>query len=973
MTFRLLRELPIPTRHLVFQEFEHESSGARHIHLVSTSQENAFVVAFPTLPDTDQGHAHVLEHLALCGSQSYPVRDPFFCMDSRSLASFMNAFTYPHFTAYPFATTSRPDYFNLMGVYLDAVFNPTLDELDFSQEGWRFEMDGPRLSLQGIVVNEMKGALSDGDDVASHAMTAHLFPGTPFAVESGGLPLAIPELSLDSIKAFHASHYHPSRAVFMSHGNIPAAEIQASIEKLALSSAGERLPRLFSPLAAAPDKPRKVSIARPSQEDDPNEHSFVCSWILPPSADARAAMEARLLDCALFDGAASPMSAALESAGFGRPSQTHAGLDDSAPQMIFSIGMDGLSKKELPKAKKLIFDVLERVASQSTAPDSIAFAARDLEIEALDASGGDMPYGLRLLLDALPREMAVGDAFPALDPDPQIEWFRSVASDAAIVSQLARRLLDSEARIEFSVHPDASYFATQDAAEKSFLAAAKSKLSVEDIARIKSRSAALDARQQSKPDLSCLPKICPADVSRTCDIDAPSAFAPASSGPSSLSIDVPSNGVFTLSLESDVSGASAEMLPWLSLYAELLPSVGEAGSDHLATEKTRRAQAASFSCGLFAAPSPDFDGSASIHFSRMASGLAREGSSMADMLASAVGRASFDDASRVAYLVQEFCQNSLDAIGEDASSLALLCAEAPFCSAAWVENELGGPPSLSWAAKLKALCKTPKGLLEIQSRLRQAHDFVNAAACMAVSAGDGSEGPAMAARLCSLLPGMAPLPSPQGSGARFVHGAPELANCALRASSSVSHCSLAIAAPRRGHPDAACMSVLAELVTQGFLHRAVRESGGAYSGRATYLRAGLFSMSSYRDPRVQGTYADFEAAIAWAAHSEHGQEAVDAAIISVIKGMDSPLSPLDWAHDTLMRLRGGIGIQVLNDARAAILDCDGPRLQALARKWLMGSERSRCAFVGAAGAGEASAIGLVEVSLATRSLARLRP
>lgn len=970
MTFRLLRETSIASRQVVFQEFEHEATGARHIHLASASRENSFVVALPTLPDTDQGHAHVLEHLALCGSKSYPARDPFFAMSSRSVASFMNAFTYPHFTAYPFATASRADYFNLMGVYLDAVFNPILDELDFAQEAWRFELDGSRLSLHGVVVNEMKGALSDGESVAAHAMLAQLLPGTPFAIESGGLPLSIPSLSPESIKAFHAAHYHPSRAVFMSHGDIPAADIQARIELLALPAGTERMERLFSPLAPVPTAARKAAIGRPAQEDDPCEHSFVCSWILAPASDARAAMEAKLLDAALFDGSASPMSAALESAGFGRPSEAHSGLDDSATQMIFSIGMDGLEKREIPKARKVIFDALERIASQPVSADSIAFAARDLEMAALDTAGGDMPHGLRLLLDALPREMAVGDALPALDPAPEIEWMRSLAGDPSIIAQLARRLLDSQARIEFSIHPDATYFSSQAAAEKAFLADAKSKLSAADMAKIKAQSRALADRQLRAQDLSCLPKISPSEIARSSSPDAPSLFVAASSGPSLLSIDVPSNGVFTLSLESDISSVAADMLPWLGLYASLLPGLGETGKGHLATEIARRSQAASFSCEILAVPSPEFDGSARIHLSRMAGGLSREGSSMAGMLASAVLQASFDDAPRVAYLVQEFCQDAQDAVGEDGDSLARLACEAPFCAEAWIDNELAGPPSLAWAARLKAQSKTAAGIREIQARLREAHEFANASPCMAVSAGNGPEGPAMAAKLCSLLGSMLPLPSPLGSGSRFGNPGAPLADTALRASSSVNHCWQAVAAPRRGHPDSARMAALATLLSQGFLHPAVRESGGAYFGGASYSRSGFLAMSSQSDPRVKGTYSDFAEASEWAASRAHSQEAVDAAIISVVKGMDSPLAPLDWAHDTLYRLRGGIGPQILDQARCSILDCDGAALQALAKRWLLGAPASRCAFVGSAGAREAAQIGLREASLSARRLSR---
>lgn len=146
--FQLTTTKYIPSLQVTLEEYHHTTTGARHFHLASSSDENMFLVALRTLPHDSTGVAHILEHTALCGSRSFPVRDPFFSMLKRSLQTFMNAFTSSDWTAYPFATQNTTDYFGLLDVYLDAVFFPKLDHLSFAQEGHRLEYDADTLKIK---------------------------------------------------------------------------------------------------------------------------------------------------------------------------------------------------------------------------------------------------------------------------------------------------------------------------------------------------------------------------------------------------------------------------------------------------------------------------------------------------------------------------------------------------------------------------------------------------------------------------------------------------------------------------------------------------------------------------------------------------------------------------------------------------------------------------------------------------------
>src|SRR6202049_200643 len=224
----------------VYLELEHQRTGARHIHVECPDDNNAFAVFFATAPNDSSGVAHILEHVVLAGSRRFPVRDPFFSMTRRSLATFMNAFTSADWTMYPFSTRNAKDFQNLLDVYLDAPFFPRLSEDSFKQEEIRFEFQEPAdpksgLRYKGVVFNEMKGALASPQAAVQNALGRALFPGLTYAYISGGDPEDIPDLTWEQLRKFHSVHYHPSNAYFYTYGDQPLEQTLAIIEANALS------------------------------------------------------------------------------------------------------------------------------------------------------------------------------------------------------------------------------------------------------------------------------------------------------------------------------------------------------------------------------------------------------------------------------------------------------------------------------------------------------------------------------------------------------------------------------------------------------------------------------------------------------------------------------------------------------------------------------------------------------------------
>ncbi|MDH3935286.1 MAG: insulinase family protein, partial [Gammaproteobacteria bacterium] len=470
--FEWKRSERIESLNLVVEEYRHTKTGALYYHLAADNPENVFLVALRTVPKDSTGVAHILEHTALCGSERYPVRDPFFMMIRRSLNTFMNAFTSSDWTAYPFASQNRKDFNNLLDVYLDAVFFSRLHELDFSQEGHRVEFaeaDNPDSDLlfKGVVFNEMKGAMSSPSSILWQTLTRYLFPTTTYHYNSGGDPEHIPDLSYRELKEFYQTHYHPSNAVFMTYGDIPAIEHQQRIHDQALS----RFEHLDVQIDVADEKryhaPLRVQENYPY--DEPGEVGdkthIVVGWLLGPSINLKEQLEAHLLEGILLDDGASPLRYALETTDLGSAPSPLCGLEASNREMSFVCGLEGSRPENADALEKLVLDVLHKVADEGVPTERVEAVLHQLELSQREVSGDGYPYGLQLILEGLSSAVHRGDPVALLNLDPVLEELRELIRDPDYVRDLVRtRLLENSHRVRLTMVPDTELSARREKA-----------------------------------------------------------------------------------------------------------------------------------------------------------------------------------------------------------------------------------------------------------------------------------------------------------------------------------------------------------------------------------------------------------------------------------------------------------------------------------------------------------------------------
>ena len=515
--YRLVRRVALAEINSIFYELEHTATRTRHVHISNSDTENTFSVAFKTVPADSTGVAHILEHTVLCGSIKFPVRDPFFSMLKRSLNTFMNAFTASDWTMYPFSTQNPKDYYNLMDVYLDAVFRPILNPLNFKQEGHRLEIETTdpsaaesRLEYKGVVYNEMKGAMSSPDQVMARSMLEALYPETTYRFNSGGDPREIPRLRYDQLKAFHERHYHPSNAFFYTYGNLPLKNHLEFIKETVLKHYDYLDPRTEVPSQPRWNQPRTADYSYPlGENEDPAGKCQACvAWLTADIKKTDEVLVLTLLEQILLGNAGSPLRKALIDSGLGSSLSDGSGFDADNRDTLFAAGLKDIEKTSAPKIETIVFDTLNALATKGIDKELIDTAIHQIEFRRKEVSNHPYPYGIKLLLSFGGSWFHGGDPVRTLQFDNDLEKIRrEVAAGPFFEGCLKKYFLDNPHRVLLTLVPDL----TMEAAEKKRVAAElaeiRAGMSSGQLQRIEADARALQKLQETEMEVACLPTL----------------------------------------------------------------------------------------------------------------------------------------------------------------------------------------------------------------------------------------------------------------------------------------------------------------------------------------------------------------------------------------------------------------------------------------------------------------------------------
>jgi Zn-dependent M16 (insulinase) family peptidase len=896
--FEAVRAVPIPSLNLTVAEYRHRKTGAIHYHLAADNPENVFLVALRTMPMDSTGVAHILEHTALCGSRRYPVRDPFFLMIRRSLNSFMNAMTSSDWTAYPFASQNRKDFDNLLSVYLDAVFFARLDPLDFMQEGIRVEFDKPDdpdspLVYKGVVFNEMKGAMSSVNSVLWEAINTHLFPTTTYHYNSGGDPEVIPDLRYEDLVAFYKEHYHPSNAVFMTYGDIPAVELQAKFEAQALQEftalpeqiRGHDERRYAAPVAVE----ERYAL---DEEDTEEKTHIVLGWLLGHTANLRERFDIELLSGVLLENSASPLRHFLETTELGTAPSSLLGVDDSGREMSFLCGIEGSEPGRAEALEAGVLDVLRQVATEGVPQEDVEAVLHQLELSQREIGGDHYPYGLQLIMNGLGAVLHDGDPVSLWDIDAVLADLRNAIRNPDYLKGLVRRwLIDNPHRVRVTLAPDTTLSEKRREKEAVRLAAIRAALSAADAERIRQEAAALNARQTQKDDPEILPRVGREDIPADLHV-AQGSESELRIGDKSVPLAVYAQGTNGLVYEQmifDLPPLATEELELLPLYTSLVSELGAGGRDYMEMQQWQSRVSGGLRMSYSVRGDIDDAGVGLGHLILSGKALNNQAAGFNELMRTTLEELRFDEGSRVREYVAQMKARWENSVTGQGHSLAMQAASASFSAVAGFNQRVSGLHGIRRIKALDAAIAQDEALATLLSRLSGLHAKVLSAGRRCLLIGEAEQLPALQSTLSSTWgrSSYTPLDEP------FHFATPEPQDSvAWLANTQVQFCSKAYATVPLDHVDAAPLMLLGGFLRNGFLHGAIRERGGAYGGGASYdSNACAFRFYSYRDPRLAETLADFDASVQWLLNEQHEQRQLEEAVLGIVSDMDKPLSP----------------------------------------------------------------------------------
>jgi hypothetical protein len=937
--FELLRTEEISSLKVEYQEFRHTVTGAQHIHLASDNKENVFLVALRTVPEDSTGVAHILEHTALCGSEKYPVRDPFFMMIRRSLNTFMNAFTSSDWTAYPFASQNRKDFNNLLSVYLDSVFFARLDPLDFAQEGHRLEFAAPEdpksdLTFKGVVYNEMKGAMSSINSTLWQTVTKYLYPTSTYHNNSGGDPTSIPDLSYEQFKAFYDIHYHPSNSIFITFGDITAQEHQANFQDLAL----HRFERLNCHIAVTDEhrfsKPQHVEehYAFNEPDSDENHTHILLSWLLGDSTDLIETMKARLLSSVLLDNSGSPLQKALETTNLGTSPSSLCGLEDSQKELCFVCGIEGSSPESADKFEELVLSVLTDISENGLPKEQIAASLHQLELSQREVSGGGYPYGLQLILTALTSATHRGDPVSLLNLDPVLEKLRLDIQDPDFIKHLARDLLlNNQHRVRLVMKPDSKLSHLKEEQEKARLSKIQEKLSDDEKQQIIDNAIALKKRQEMVENLDILPKVGTEDI--------PSDIFYAEKHSMNMS-DIPltsytagTNGLVYQQVIMKMPELTDDEMDLMPLYSTCVTEMGVGGKDYLATQLWHSGVVGSFSASVNVRSHRNSLEKLHGNISFSAKGLASNQSAMTDLMYQSMEETRFDELPRLGELVAQIRSHRESSVIGNGHVMAMIAAASGLSANAHLTQRWSGLTGLSLLKSLDDRLDE-EGLQNLAAQLKKIHKKVLAQPRQLLVIAEQERLDVFSQQMQN---GFRQQPSIPFSNDSLIEYRPSLTqvNHCWTANTQVSFCAKAYPTVPVGHPDAAALTVLGGVLRNGYLHRAIREQGGAYGGGASQdSQSGAFRFFSYRDPRIEGTLNDFDQSVDWLVSKPLGSDKIEEAVLGVIGNLDKPSSPAGEAMQAFHAELSGRNKSSALEFRKQVLDVKDDDLKRVANKYL---------------------------------------
>ncbi|MDP1714899.1 MAG: insulinase family protein [Anaerolineales bacterium] len=584
--FTLIKEQHITEINSDAKLYLHKRTGARLLSIINNDENKVFSINFRTTPRDSTGVAHILEHSVLGGSQKYPVKEPFVELLKGSLATFVNAFTYPDKTCYPVASQNAQDFYNLIDVYMDAVLHPLISEQTLMQEGWHYELNdvSAPLTYKGVVFNEMKGAYSSPENLLARTIQQSLFPKHIYGMDSGGDPADIPDLTYENFKGFWESYYHPSNAFIFFYGN-DNPEKRLKLMEGYLKPYKKKKVKSAVPPAKPFKRAKKIiyTYDAGTDADIEKKHYLTVNWKLPDTTDPVLNFSFQILSHALIGTPASPLKQALLDSGLGED-LAGLGLESDLRELIFSTGLKGTRARHAKKIETLIFATLIRLVRDGIDPEMIAASFNTIEFALRENNTGAFPRGMAVMLRALTTWLHEDEPFKLLTFETPLNEIKTrLANDKRYFEKMIQTyLLDNVHRTTIRFKPDPELARRFEGEEKTRLAARREAMNEDKLRELVENAKQLKLKQETPDSAEALESI---PVLELKDLDQQVRIIPIEElqvqDTKVLYHDIFTNGILYFDLGFDLRAMPQELLPLTEIFARALFEMGTETEDYV--------------------------------------------------------------------------------------------------------------------------------------------------------------------------------------------------------------------------------------------------------------------------------------------------------------------------------------------------------------------------------------------------------
>ena len=884
-----------------FYQLVHQSTGARYIHISNADKENTFGIAFKTVPMDSTGVAHILEHTVLCGSKKYPVRDPFFSMIKRSLKSFMNAFTASDWTMYPFSTPNEKDYYNLMSVYIDAVFFPVLSELSFKQEGHHLDFDKQSKSLvfKGVVYNEMKGAMSSPNQIMAHSIMKALYPQTTYGYNSGGDPSVIPDLTYQQLKAFHEKSYHPSNAFIYSYGCFPLPSTLEYIEKNALRFFTRIDPKTDIPSEPRWTEPKSFTFYYPLSETESDEKKaqFCLAWLLYGIEKPLECLAVYLIEQVLLSHSASPLRKALIESQLGSSLSDGTGYEPDLKDTMFVCGLKDIDIKDVPKIESIIRSVFLDQIQNGINKELFESALHQMEFHRKEITNSPYPYGIKLLLSISGTWFHGGDPIRVICFDDDVKELRERMAKGPYLENIIQScFMNNPHQASIYLLPDKTLQEKTIQQEQEKLQSIHEKLTEQDRQKIIDDCDQLKKIQDQEEDVSSLPTLDIDDIPPTIQVITETRHHEQLN---TLWYKKPTNGICYFGYISEAF-LPPDLMHWIPLFCYSFTRIGTKIHDY--TEIVRLIDRYTGGIGLGSSVRTTYDekGRCLPLIIFHAKSLLRNETMMFNIINELLCQVDFSNLTRLKSIILEYKAGFESRIVQSGHQLAISLASRTYSQARQISEQWTG---IHHYKMIDAFCKnlSNENLEKLAHQLKKIATIIISTQKYMAVIGDERSFETAEQPIDRLIQDMLEQKinachnfETQTNFSRIREG--------WTTSTSVSFVARTFRTVRKNHPDAPVVSVISKLLRSLFLHKEIREKGGAYGAFAIAdSEDALFHMASYRDPHIINTLNVFDNASDFICNGSFTQTDVKEAILQICSDIDRPESPAQSARSAFVR------------------------------------------------------------------------